>query len=109
MPSPGIGYVTLGRDKTMNRMNKLRATANAQTRRRIKIVMAVEEVNGKQICKASGISYPTFQALLNNPKVQPKISRVAKIADALDFSLDALVGPSSLFASRIGKLVKALA
>lgn len=89
----------------MNRHTKLRAQFNAQIRHRIRIVMAVESMNGKELSKVTEISYPTLNATLTNPRIQPKLSRILRIADALGFSFDALVGSKSLFANKLGKLV----
>jgi hypothetical protein len=93
----------------MSRTKTAERAFNALIRHRIRIVMAVDNVKGPALARASKMSRPTFSNVMCNPNQSPKMDQVARLALALEFSLDAILGPRSLFARAIGKRVSALA
>lgn len=93
----------------MSRKTIARARFDAQVRHRIRIVAAVVGINNKQLARDAGLSYSIVNNVLNCTHVSPKLGNLARIADGLGFSLDALVGPVSKFAYNVAKTVRQMA
>ncbi len=57
----------------------------------LRFIMESKDIQTKELSKLSGISENTLKSYLKSDSAEPKISKVERLADALNVSIDFLV------------------
>ena len=57
----------------------------------LRFIMESKDIQTKELSKLSGISENTLKSYLKSDSAEPKISKAARLADALNVSIDFLV------------------